>query len=443
MRSSWSAEAILQTVAAATLEAAWITLAALTLAWFGGGAEIELGIAPFVVAGVIGLVVARRLARWPRERYAFALTGSVIGVAILGAWLIQVVQGGGAAFIEPANATAWLLGLAVYRGSVHGDPDDEAYVAAWMLSRGLVGVTIFWAVAALSGMTGAPEYATAAFTATLVFVAAALLSMGLARLTELEVEATDRAARRRWVGLLLAVTTLLVLIGIPLSVVLDIPTWDMLGTILGPLAPLVVALFVFMARPIFALADWLAELVGPISRQPDGVPIPTPGASLPPLPPPVPSGGDVGDLTWLAWLVLGAVAVVLLLSAFLFQQRVRRDAASGDEVREAEPISLGRLPRLPRLALPGRPSAPTSAVQAYRMALMSLIGRPEARLAGETPREHARRVRGAEIGARIGRLAVDYQLAALAGRRLSSAEERRAIARWRLISDWARRVRRG
>jgi len=105
VRSSWSAESFLASVAAATLEAAWITLAALTLAWFGGGAEIDLGITPFAAAAVIGLLVARRLARWPRERYALALTGTVVAVGILGAWLIQVAEGEGTAFIEPSSAT--------------------------------------------------------------------------------------------------------------------------------------------------------------------------------------------------------------------------------------------------------------------------------------------------------------------------------------------------
>jgi hypothetical protein len=420
------------------MEAAWITLAAVTLAWFGGGVGIDSGIVPFAIVAILGLAVARRLAGLPRERYAFALTGCALAVGIAGAWLLQVAESGGSGFIGPANATAWLLGLAFFRGSAHGDPDDEAFVAAWMLSRGLAGVTIFWAVAALAGMAAVPAYTTTAFTATLVFIAAGLLAMGLARLGELHVEAADRAARRRWVGLLLAVTALLLGVGIPVATLLDVPLWDVLGTILGPLAPLVVALAVLLARPFFALADLLAALLGPASHQPDAIPVPTPVVG-PPLPPPGPAGGTLDDLTWLAWLVLGMVAIVLLLSAFLAQQRPRRGASSADEVREAEPITLGRLPRLPRIGLPRRPATPHSAVEAYRMVLRSLLGRPEGRLAGETPREHAGRVRDSAHGAVIARLAADYQLAALAGRPLSPLEERRAIERWRLIAGRARR----
>ncbi|HYL41125.1 MAG TPA: DUF4129 domain-containing protein, partial [Candidatus Binatus sp.] len=67
-----------------------------------------------------------------------------------------------------------------------------------------------------------------------------------------------------------------------------------------------------------------------------------------------------------------------------------------------------------------------------------LADRDEGRRSGETPREHATRVRRTAIGSRVAWLAADYQLAELAGRRLSDAEERRARRHWQEISRLTR-----
>ena len=91
--------------------------------------------------------------------------------------------------------------------------------------------------------------------------------------------------------------------------------------------------------------------------------------------------------------------------------------------------------RLPRLRTP----RPRTAIDAYRFSVAALDGTADARLADETPREHASRV-GIESGAELRRLAADYQLAAFGEVGLSAAEERRAIARWQRIVREVRRA---
>ena len=85
--------------------------------------------------------------------------------------------------------------------------------------------------------------------------------------------------------------------------------------------------------------------------------------------------------------------------------------------------------------MPRRHGAPRSASEAYVASLEVLADRPEfARLASETPAEHASRIRGA-IGAPLRPLAADYALAEFGQRTLTPSEHRRAIERWRRIRE--------
>jgi hypothetical protein len=91
-----------------------------------------------------------------------------------------------------------------------------------------------------------------------------------------------------------------------------------------------------------------------------------------------------------------------------------------------------RLPTATTRGRAGHRPAPTDAPSAYVALLHELEERPAARRApGESPAEHARRLREAGTGeSGLDRLAADYALVRFAGRAITSKEERRALARW-------------
>ena len=436
MRSTWSVETVLAVLAAASVEAAALTLAYLAVNWFSGRVEIHLGVPAFAVSVVLGLVLARRLRHASWERYLLVLPGAAILAGAVGGWLAEATAGAPADPLSVlGNAGPWLLGIGVLRGTAHAELDDEAYTVDRLLRIGMPGLAAFWIVAAAGGLPGNAEYTATAFGATLTFVSSALLALGLGRLGELRVEAIDQAARRRWLALLFGVSGLVLVVGLPLAAVLEVPLVTVLAGASGPIATVLVLVFVALAAPIIVILSAIIDWIGPLNF---GLSIPAihiatgNGSSVPP---------DV--LTVVAW-VIGVIAAadllaILVVLAAVLRRRRKRRLAGAPELREAEPVGIGLAFRIPRLRPHRRPGGtPGNAVDAYRLALALLAGRDEGRRAGETPREHATRIRATEVGPSVGRLAADYQLAALGGRRLSSAEEHRAHDRWRRIRRWAR-----
>jgi hypothetical protein len=291
-------------------------------------------------------------------------------------------------------------------------------------------------------MVASEAFAAPAYVATIVFVGAGLLSLGLARLADLEVEAMDRGARRRWVTLLLAITGLVLLLALPFASLLGVPVTRSIEAIAGPLAPLLLQLFLLLVIPFSLLAQLLADFLRAVLAPRDGSLLPSPPPDLLPSPAPVdqlPQG--VLDLSWLGIVAILAVVVVALMivAALARPPGTPRRARPFEEVREAEPMNLQLPLRLPEVRLPRlRRQAPRTAVDAYRYAVAALAPTGDGRMPMETPREHAGRL-ASPHGADIRRLAADFQLAVFAGATLTPAEERRAIGRWRRI---VRRTRR-
>ncbi len=438
MRSTWPADRVLAVLAAVSLEAAWLTLAYVGLQWLAGVPEQHLSIAHFAVAAGVGLLLARNLPDWSSRSYSVDLIGVAVLAGVIGTWLAvaPAVTMNGVALALARNPGGWLLGIAVLRGSAHAELDDEARVVERILELGVPGLVIFWVAATLSGLADASEPASAAFSATLAFISTGLLGLGLGRLADLEVEVIDRVARRRWLVLLLGVSGLVLAIGVPLAALAGLPLGTAVTGAAGPLGVVVIVLAVVVTAPFALLLELLSRLglrlgghLGPLSTP--GVS--ATGTSAPGSPPPPLAAAPEAWLTWIA-VVAGAILLLLLVASFLRRPALAGPRRTGVEVREREPIVVGRLPRLPRLRLrrPWR-RAPRDAVEAYRRALDELAGSEDGRRRGETPREHAARVAGAEIGPSVRRLAADYQLAALAGRHLTDAEERRALAHWRRL----------
>ena len=441
MPSTWSAERALALLAAASLEGAWITLLYVAFQWPTLHHILHLGIGHLAAGVLVGAVLARLIRQWPQRAYAAAIIAASIVAAGVGAWLAIApdLRAGEVVTGVLVNPGGWLLGLALLRGTAHADSTAEAEVAQRVLDRGMIGLVAFWVVATASDLVHNQTFATAAFAATLTFVSAGLLSLGLGRLSDLEVEAST--ARPRWIALLLGVSGLVLVVGIPLAAVLGLPVESALAGIVGPLAPLVAAFFILLAVPIGLLLEAFAAL---LSSLPHGHPLPSVAPALASAAShhAVSSGSSTPNLTWLIWVgaVAGVVLALAVIAWFVRRPEIVIAAEPAEEVREAEPIEVGFGLRLPRLRLGRRwRRSPRNAIEAYRYTLDSLVGREEARGAGETPREHAARLRTMDIGPSLGRLAADYQLSALAGRTLNDAEQRRALDRWRRITRRNRR----
>lgn len=436
MRSTWSVELALAFLAAASVEAAGLTLVYLAVGWLVGVGDARYGLVAFAVATAIGLVLARALRRATWNSYLSVVPGVAIVVGAAGGLLVEVTTGVAAdPLVLLRDPGAWLLGVAVLRGTAHAELDDEGFTIDRLLRVAIPGLVIFWLVGALSGLAADRAFTAEAFGATLTLVSSALLGLGLARLGELQVEAIDLAARRRWLALLLGVTALVMLVGLPLAALLQVPLATAAAGATGPLATLVIVSFTLMAIPVLFAVSALVDVVGHMDFNVGFASPPiggTGGSSAPP------------ELLTVVALVLGLIVVMDLLTiivvvAAVLRRRRRRRRGPGPETREGESVWFGPLPRVPQLRRWRRWwRSPRDAIEAYRFSLEALAGRDEARRPGETPREHAARLRTSPIGLSVAGLAADYQLRALGGRGLSAAEEGRAHARWQRITRWAR-----
>jgi hypothetical protein len=146
-------------------------------------------------------------------------------------------------------------------------------------------------------------------------------------------------------------------------------------------------------------------------------------------------------------LFLAGAAFALVVGVLLFLARAwrrnlgptgprsgieRHDRGSRADAEEAG--GPGLAVRLRRLTRRGRPG---DAVGAYLAALRVLEPHEALRREStETPAAHSRRLREAGAGAlELDLLAADFQLARWAGRRISPAEDHRAIRRWERFRD--------
>lgn len=444
MRSKWSAESALTWLAVVTMEAAWITLIYVGIQWLGIHFTLELGIGHFALGVAIGMVLAQTFATLAQSRYAAILTVAAICAAAIAAVLADPSWTDPGALIRFAllNPGSWLLGLAVLRGAAHSDLADTLATER-VFNFGVPGLVAFWLTAWLSGLSDNPTFGTAAFAATLSFVAAGLLALGLGRLADLEVEAIDRGARRRWVVMLLAIVGALLLIGVPLSAALGLPVSAALAGILGPLVPLVLIIGYILAVPVFALFNLIIGLLGPASTAPQPSvftpPVPSGGGLLP-----QPPTGPPPDFTWLVivFVIVGALVLLRFIAETLQRPERRQRGRDIDEIRSSEPFSLPELPAMPHLRLPrARRAAPSNASQAYLASLAALAASDAGRAASETPREHATRIFGAPFGREMALLAADYQLGSFGERPLTPVEDRRAVHRWRRVTALARQLR--
>lgn len=428
MRSTWPPERVLAALADSALEAAWLTLVYLLVQpWIGDG-ELHMALPALAVAALAGLLFARLLADLPRDTYTLLGTGAAVLAAVVGilGFVPQLTATDAWAALR-AHPGGLLLGVAFLRGSAHAEEGAEGANVETILGVGLFGLVPLWGVLSLSGLAADHAYAAAALGASISFVTAGLLAMGLARLLALSSEGVNRPTRRRWLGLLFAVLGGALVVSLPLAAVLGVPLSVAVLGVLGPIGAVLVGLVVLFALPFAFLAGWLTEVFrqyapglgdllnlirqGGLGRQ---------------QPPPA-SATSSGDGAFFGYLLLAIIAIAIVVFVairMLGRVTVRTPVGDADEVRVTE-IPPPRL-RLPRVSFPRRPRPPRTAREAYLAALALLSGTDASRRVDETPAEHAQRVARRDFG----RLAVDYELDAFAGRTLNAPEERRALQRW-------------
>jgi hypothetical protein len=436
MRSNAWADRVLAALAACALEAAWISLGYTAIGSLASEGPPPLSIVSFGAAAVLGLAFARWAIRRDLRGYGTAVAAVAVVAAFLG-WLVPVAAAAADLLADPLSVLeqhpgGLLLGLAFVRGAAHVTPEDDERIAEVALGPGLAGVSFVWILLTATGGTGQPWVMQAAFTATLTYVAAALIGLGLARLTGVPEAATVGADRRTRLVLLGVVLALLV-VAIPMSSVLGVSLDEPIRAAVGSGADLLLVLISVLLWPAALLA---ALLVAAFDFLTGGGPTGQPA----PLPDPDDIADQFRDLLrsqpgsfpMLGFLpiVLAAIAAVLLGRAYLRRPATREGDRRVLEVRETErPVAL-RLPSL-RLPRPQRRLVPRTASEAYVASLELLRESPDlARDDAETPAEHGRRLPLDARGIALRRLAADYSLAEFGGRPISRAEHRRAIQRW-------------
>ena len=404
--------------------------------------EPGTGIAGLLLAAVAGFVAARRLpARTGRWWPAVAVV--LAGVAGLLGWLASpevraLLGAGGGSALGPAlaaNPGGWLAALAFARGTVHARlPVDPGRVGAMMV----IAIPALALAAVVGGMIAEPtrtRFLVSAQAEVLVFLAASILALALARLGQVGRGAPiDWRRNPAWVGL----AAVLVLTATALAAWVAATAGTAIAMAAYAIAvPLAIVGFVvgFDQRSLRIVLVSLAAvgIVGTILRvaAPSGSGSTGAAVTTPVVPGgPQATGPEIALAAFAALLLL--VVVVALVALRLWLRRTPIDAAADEEVRFIDHSGAAQAPARPRRAarFRRRPS-PADAVAAYRDLLDDLEGRPPvAREAGETPAEHARRLRAlGHGGLALDLLAADYGLVRFAGEALSPAETRRAVRR--------------
>lgn len=431
------------TVLAGLAEGAWC--AVLYAAWQVGLAHEPAVLGPLALAvpAWVGIWWVRSGASPDREAVGLvALTAGAVllGIAVHPAGLSGLLGGNPTAALGAAPAGS-LAGLALLRGARHRNPELDDVVTGGLLGRGLPLLALPWLVGSTAGEPWRSAFIIAAFPATLLFVTAALLAVGFARLAALARDAgLDWRQERTWFVVALGVIGVMAVVAVPAALLLGAPLGTIAGGLLGPLADLLLVVMV----PLLLLAAPLLALVAAL--QGHGPPsVPSAGSAHAPL--------DLSRLSVSGSPIASAVLVVLVAALAIWAAWALARWFGGRDrppiqVRPAEAVeerSLA-LPAAgllrPRFRLPRRRRRrpPLDAAEAYLAFLEDLEPDPaRRRRPSEDPGAHAARLRrdaGAPLAASL--LAADFELERYGNRRLSGLETRRALDRRHRLRAWLR-----
>lgn len=405
-----------------------------------------------VVAGAVCLL-ADRLDRLSTSRLAvivgLLVGGGLVGLGLTAGRLIAAgsLDPGGVPADDPGAA---LIGLAALRGFIRAGAIRDPGEAARPLFVGLIGLSFAWVFGGALSEPMRSTFRDAAVVPTLAFVVGGLTAAGLARSALATSEAGfDPRANRSWLVVLVGSTAALGLAALPVGVGLE---RLMAALIAWPLALPLLFVVGFVARIVVPARRGVLRRTGAFTVGPllflAGLALlaallPQRGAGPQAEQPAGPGGPASEPTTPFFDAILALVAIALVVAVLLFlarawrrslgpmgrpngaerHDRAFRSTETDDEARPGLRARLGRLVRYGR---------PTDAVAAYLAALRSLQPDEEFRRdPAETPAAHARRLRQAGAGTlELDLLAADFELARWGGRRLSGAEDRRAVGRW-------------
>jgi len=430
-------------------EAAWISVVGGLLQEFAFR-EPVLGIPAFAAFVVAGIVMARLLGRrlgdrWPVVALFLVVLAGAVGWIVSSIGSASLAEGSAAAFA--ANPGGWIAGLALLRGFAHARlPLLEGSIAR-LLGLGVPGLAISAIVGGVIGEPFRGRFLADALGASIVFIIAATLALAFTRLSAIGGDAGfDWRRNPTWLALTVGLLVVAVAAAVPLSVVAGTLIAAALTIALLPM--LVIGILLGFDRKVWRILA-LTLIVGVIPviliRIFGGNP------QAPAQPPAVAT--DQGQRSvveqllamgfgWLL-LVVGVVGILILAALWLDRARPPGD----DRVDEVRTIDRGggEVAAVRRGRRFGRQADPVRAADAYIALVRDLDGHADvSRLAGETPAEHAARLRSIGPAAfSLDLLAADYALARYAGVDLPAREDRRAVRRWRSLRRALVRTNRG
>jgi uncharacterized protein DUF4129 len=428
---------------AVVAEAAWISIVGGLIAEYTLQ-EPSMGIGALTAFVTAGVVAARVLVgptgdRWPSVALFLVAVGGLLG------WLsspaaVEALRTQGVFPALGVNPAGWVAALAVLRGFAHAKLPVSAATLATVFG---VGVPALALAALAGGMIADPyrgRFLAEATVAVFIFAGASILALAIARLTDVGAgSGFDWRRNPAWVALLVVLVLTTLAVAVPASIASPLIALAA-GALVGPLLVLGLilgfnrktfkTLLIVTAGAIFVIGIIRLFFSGSNAFQllPSGV------ISNQPATP-----SDPGAAGQLGLLMLAFVAMILVLVlARLWSRRSSEDEDDLDEVRlidrgeEREGVGPPRW-RLGRRL--GTGPEPDGAVEAYVRLLADLESRPTVRReAAETPTAHAARLRRdgrADLSLEL--LAADYALARFGGVRLTPAEDRRAVGRWRRL----------
>jgi hypothetical protein len=441
MRLPWPAERLvgwLLPILAIVAEGAWLAVVYVAVETAIDGRVPLLGTFELAAAAGLAAIAVRRGLLRPDDR-PLTFFAAAAAVGLLG-WLWDdrarsLLLAGDLTAAIAIHPGGWLLLVAVMRGVGRGfEIDDRALTRLVLL--GVPGLAIPWVVGQLGAGDLRPVFVEDAFVASLTFVSAGFMAAGLARLQEIGRETgVDWRTNRSWLGTVLGVLAIVLAIGVPAASLLGLPVDTVTRGLIGPVASLLGYVLLALAFVAAILAAGLYEVLSRLGFS---------------LPPPL-SPAEAARLTRLREYTVeqleGPIVTVVLLWAAVallaiivirtwVRRRARARGASGTEERS---ISIPQ--RSFRLDLPGigglrrrrRIGTPGDAVAAYLAALDDLATHDAARARheAESPHAHAARIAIPEVST----LQADYALARYGLRRLTDAEQRRAVRRWRRLRE--------
>ena len=405
------------------------------------------GIPLMLLACVGGVVATRRIGPLTGDQWPTAAAGLALGAGAIG-WLaspevraVLATSGiGGVGDALAVNPGGWVAAVAFIRGIPYARLPPDPRPIGTALAIGTPGIAI---AALLGGMVADPWKGAFLADATLdvvVFLVAGVAALTLSRLTLVGSGAGGVDWRRNpaWVGF---AVVLLVAIA-ALAVATSLVAGPVIVAFFGIAIPLVLVLGLFASLNRKSLRNIALSLAGAIVVGQALRLIGERGQVLPNVPPagaPTPPGpAGVSPITAgvIGLVVIAAfIAVVVLIRLWMRRPRLATDDLEEERWIDRGELSEREVARRRRRGIRLGRGRPPDAVAAYRALLEDLDTRQGVRREpGETPAEHAARLRGTGWGTlALDLLAADYGLVRFGGTRLTEAEDRRGIRRASLL----------